>query len=164
MTREIGQAPGSRTSTDEAVALRGQAAVAPAKLAHRLFRDRFFGHRWDRLAALGAHRQRPLWASTSTKNPAYPDTLYVDELIGPDTVNTLPEVTIVAFEDHGTLARTIDAWVEEAAEVMHRLAAVGADMDDVGLTLEDQGLAAFDTSYQQVHAAPAAKTRQLNRR
>ena len=83
-------------------------AIAQAKLAYRLFRERFAGERWERLAALGAHPQRPLWASTSTKNPAYPDTLYVDELIGPDTVNTLPEATIAAFEDHGTLARTID--------------------------------------------------------
>ena len=74
--------------TDEALALRGQAAIAQAKLAYRLFRERFSGERWQRLAGLGAHRQRPLWASTSTKNPAYPDTRYVDELIGPDTVNT----------------------------------------------------------------------------
>ena len=105
--------------------------------------EQFSGERWQRLADLGAHRQRPLWASTSTKNPAYPDTLYVDELIGPDTVNTLPEATIAAFEDHGTLARTIDTGVEEAAEVMRRLAAVGIDMDDVGLTLEDNGVASF---------------------
>ena len=118
--------------TDEALALRGRAAVAQAKLAYRLFQERFSGERWQRLADLGAHRQRPLWASTSTKNPAYPDTLYVDELIGPDTVNTLPELTIAAFEDHGTLARTIDTGVDEAAEVMRRLAAVGVDMDDVG--------------------------------
>ena len=143
--------------TDEALALRGQAAIAQAKLAYRLFRERFSGARWQRLAALGAHRQRPLWASTSTKNPAYPDTLYVDELIGPDTVNTLPEATIAAFDDHGTLARTIDTGVDEAAEVMRRLAAVGIDMDDVGLTLEDQGVAGFHTSYQQVLAALAAK-------
>ena len=148
--------------TDEALALRGQAAVAQAKLAYRLFRERFSGARWQRLAALGAHLQRPLWASTSTKNPAYPDTLYVDELIGPDTVNTLPEVTIAAFDDHGTLARTIDTGVDEAAEVMRRLAAVGIDMDDVGLTLEDQGVAGFHTSFQQVLAALRAKARQLS--
>ena len=105
--------------------------------------------------------QRPLWASTSTKNPAYPDTLYVDSLIGPDTVNTLPEVTIAAFEDHGTLARTIDTDVDEAAEVMRRLAAVGIDMDDVGLTLEDQGVASFHESFQDVLGALDAKARQL---
>jgi hypothetical protein len=83
-----------------------------------------------------------LWASTSTKVPAYPDTRYVDELIGPHTVNTLPEVTMAAFAEHGTLARTIDTGVDEAAEVMRRLVAVGIDMDDVGLTLEDRGVAA----------------------
>ncbi len=150
--------------TREALALRGQAAIAQAKLAYRLFRKRFAGERWQRLAALGAHPQRPLWASTSTKNPAYPDTRYVDELIGPDTVNTLPEVTIAAFTDHGTLARTIDTGVDEAAEVMRRLAAAGVDMDDVGLTLEDHGIAGFHTSYQQVLAALAAKADELSHR
>ena len=150
--------------TDEALALRGQAAIAQARLAYRLFREQFSGQRWQRLAGLGAHDRGPLRASTSTKNPAYPDTRYVDELIGPDTVNTLPEVTIAAFADHGTLARTIDTGVDEAAEVMRRLAAVGVNMDDVGLTLEDQGVAGFHTSYQQVLAALAAKARHLSRR
>jgi transaldolase len=152
------------TGTGEALALRGQAAIAQAKLAYRLFREQFSGERWQRLAGLGAHLQRPLWASTSTKNPTYPDTRYVDGLIGPDTVNTLPESTIAAFADHGTLARTIDTGVDEAAEVMRRLAAVGVDMDDVGLTLEDQGVAGFHTSYEQVLAALAAKANQLSRR
>jgi transaldolase len=150
--------------TTEALALRGQAAIAQAKLAYRLFREQFSGARWQRLAGLGAHLQRPLWASTSTKNPAYPDTVYVDALIGPDTVNTLPEVTIAAFEDHGTLARTIDDGVDGAAEVMHRLAAAGVDMDAVGLILENQGIASFHASYQQVLAALAAKAEQLSRR
>ena len=108
--------------------------------------------------------QRPLWASTSTKNPAYPDTLYVDELIGPDTVNTLPESAIDAFEDHGTLARTLDSRLEEATEVMRRLAAVGIDMDDVGLTLEDNGVAGFHKSLQHVLASLHAKARQLSSR
>ena len=89
------------------------------------FAQRFAGDRWERLAELGAHVQRPLWASTSTKNPTYSDTLYVDSLIGPDTVNTLPEATIAAFEDHGRVARTIDTDVDDAREVMRRLAAVG---------------------------------------
>jgi transaldolase len=150
--------------TPEALELRGRAAIAQAKLAYRLFRERFAGERWQRLAALGAHPQRPLWASTSTKNPAYPDTRYVDELIGPDTVNTLPEPTIAAFTDHGTLARTIDTEVAEAAAVMRRLAAVGVDMNDIGLTLEDQGVAGFRASYQQVLAALAAKAEQLSHR
>ena len=150
--------------TRAALALRGQVAIAQAKLAYQLFQQRFSGERWQRLAGLGAHPQRPLWASTSTKNPAYPDTRYVDELIGPNTVNTLPETTIAAFTDHGTLARTIDTGVEEAADVMRRLAAVGVDMDDVGSALENQGVAGFTASYRQVLAALAAKAEQLSRR
>jgi transaldolase len=150
--------------TPQALELRGQAAIAQAKLAYRLFRERFAGERWQRLAALGAHPQRPLWASTSTKNPAYPDTRYVDHLIGPDTVNTLPEVTIAAFTDHGTLARTIDTEVHEAAMVMRRLAAAGIDMEDIGLTLEDRGVASFHASSQQVLAALATKAEQLSHR
>jgi transaldolase len=104
--------------TREALALRGQAAIAQAKLAYRLFQESVAGERWQRLAGRGAHPQRPLWASTSAKNPDYPDTRYVDELIGPGTVNTLPEATIAAFTDHGTLARTVDTAVDEAADVM----------------------------------------------
>jgi transaldolase len=150
--------------TDEALALRGQAAVAQAKLAYRLFQEKFSGPRWQRLASLGAHHQRPLWASTSTKNLDYPDTLYVDELIGTDTVNTLPEPTIAAFEDHGRLARTIDADVAEAAAVMTRLAGVGIDMDDVGLTLEDNGVAGFHESFQEMLAGLDTKAHQLSRR
>jgi transaldolase len=147
--------------TGDALALRGQAAVAQAKLAYRLFGDRFAGERWERLAAQGAHVQRPLWASTSTKNPAYPDTLYVDSLIGPDTVNTLPEATIAAFEDHGTLARSIDRGVDDAGAVMRALAEVGVDMDDVGRTLEDQGVASFHQSFAHVLEALEGKARQL---
>jgi transaldolase len=145
----------------EALALHGQAAVAQAELAYRLFRDRFTGERWQRLAAQGAHVQRPLWASTSTKDPAYPDTLYVDSLIGPDTVTTLPEATIAAFEDHGTLARTIDRGVDHARAVMDALDEVGVDMDDVGRTLEDQGVASFHQSFAHVLQALETKARQL---
>lgn len=141
--------------------LRGRAAVAQARLAYELFGQRFSGDRWDRLAELGAHLQRPLWASTSTKNASYSDTLYVDSLIGSDTVNTLPETTIAAFEDHGRLARTIDSDVEDAREVMRRLDAVGIDMDDVGLTLEDQGVASFHQSFQDVLAELGTKARRL---
>ncbi len=143
--------------TGDALALRGQAAVAQARLAYRLFRDRFAGERWERLAARGARVQRPLWASTSTKNPSYPDTLYVDGLIGPDTVNTLPETTIAAFEDHGTIARTIDSGVDDAGAVMQALAEVGVDMDDVGRALEDQGVASFHESF--VHVLHALQTK-----
>src|SRR5215204_6392662 len=106
--------------TDEALALRGRAALAQAKLAYRLFRRRFSGRRWEALAARGARPQRPLWASTSTKNPSYADTLYVDGLIGRGTINTLPEATIAAFEDHGTLAATIESDVAEAERTLDR--------------------------------------------
>ena len=99
---------------EQAAGLEGKAAVAQAKLAYRLFQERFSGPRWEALAARGAHLQRPLWASTSTKNPAYPDLLYVDSLIGPHTVNTMPDATVAAFVDHGTVARTVDTDVAEA--------------------------------------------------
>ena len=143
--------------------LYGRAAVAQAKLAYQLFTERFSGRRWARLTALGAHRQRPLWASTSTKNPAYRDTLYVDELIGPDTVNTLPEATIAAFEDHGTLARTIDTYVEESIEVVRRLAGVGIDMDDVGSVLEEQAIDAFERSFRSAQASLVGRATALKR-
>ena len=112
----------------------------------------------------GAHVQRPLWASTSTKNPAYPDTLYVDNLIGPDTVNTLPETTIAALEDHGTLPRTIDRDLDEAVKDLEHLVRLGIDMDDVGLTLETQGVAAFHQSFAHVLNTLEAKARQLVKR
>jgi transaldolase len=136
--------------TPEALALRGRAAVAQAKLAYQLFRERFSGERWQRLTTRGARVQRPLWASTSTKNPDYPDTLYVDNLIGPDTVNTMPESTIEAFEDHGRIARTIDVGVDESRAVMSALAAVGVDMGDVGRVLEEEGVASFAKSYDEL--------------
>ena len=136
--------------TDEALALRGRAAVANAKLAYALFCERFAGPRWDALVARGARPQRPLWASTSTKNPAYPDTLYVDHLIGPHTVNTLPDATIEAFEDHGTIARTVDQGLDEARADLEALAAVGVDLDDVTKVLEDEGVAAFSKSFDEL--------------
>jgi transaldolase len=148
--------------TDEALALRGRAAVAQAKLAYQLFRDAHTGQRWEHLASRGARVQRPLWASTSTKNPSYPDTLYVDNLIGPDTVNTLPETTLAAFEDHGTLARTIDADTALADHDMRALTVAGIDMDDVGQTLEDQGIAAFHASFAHVLDALRAKAHALS--
>jgi len=147
--------------TPDAHALRGRAAVAQAKLAYQLFGERFSGERWERLAALGAHVQRPLWASTSTKDPALADTFYVENLIGPDTVNTLPETTIAAFEDHGRLARTLDTDVDDTHDVMRRLGVVGIDMDDVGLTLEDHGVASFDQSFQDVLGVLDTKAHRL---
>jgi transaldolase len=145
--------------TDDALALRGRAAIAQAKLAYRLFSEQFSTARWRRLAHLGADIQRPLWASTSTKNPTDRDTRYVEELIGPDTVTTLPEATIAAFEDHGVLGRTVDMDVRQAAELLQQLAAVGIDMDEVGHTLEDNGVASFDTAYQGILETLAGTTR-----
>ena len=145
----------------EALALRGKAAVAQGKLAYRHFTEAFSGPRWEALAALGARPQRPLWASTSTKNPAYPDTLYVDQLIGPQTVNTLPDATIEAFADHGTLARTIDANMDEADATWSGLEAIGVSMDDVAETLEREGVSSFQKSFDELLDALSAKATEL---
>ena len=141
----------------EALALRGKGAVAQGKLAYQLFQKTFAGHRWEALAVKGAVVQRPLWASTSTKNPAYPDTMYVDELIGPDTVNTLPEATIEAFADHGHLARRVDADLDEAKQSWSGLTDVGIDLDDVAETLEREGVASFQKSFDELLGALEAK-------
>jgi transaldolase len=146
----------------EALALRGKAAVAQGKLAYKQFRSTFSGPRWDGLAARGARLQRPLWASTSTKNPAYPDTLYVDTLIGPDTVNTMPDATIKAFADHGTIARTVDADVDEAEAVWRELAEVGVDMDDVAAQLEREGVSSFEKSFDELLTALQTKANELS--
>ena len=145
----------------DALALRGKGAIAQGKLAYQLFVRKFSGSRWEALAARGARLQRPLWASTSTKNPAYPDTLYVDNLIGPDTVNTLPEATIEAFSDHGTLARTVDADVEEAEHVWKALSVVGVDLDDVARQLEEEGVASFTKSFDELISSLSAKAAEL---
>ena len=147
--------------SDEALALRGKAAVAQAKLAFKLFTETFSGPRWEALATRGARVQRPLWASTSTKNPEYPDTLYVDELIGPDTVNTLPDATLEAFADHGTVARRIDADVDQAEAVWAALPGVGVDMDDVADQLEREGVASFMGAFDELIEALEAKAAEL---
>jgi transaldolase len=147
--------------TDGALALRGRAAIAQAQVAYERFVATFQGPRWDALAARGARVQRPLWASTSTKNPAYPDTAYVDALIGPDTVNTMPEDTIEAFLDHGTLARTVDADPATAERTLDALAEVGVDLDDVALVLEDQGVAAFAKAFDELIGALDTKAAEL---
>jgi transaldolase len=148
--------------TDEALALRGRAAVAQAQLAYAQFADRFSGPRWQALAARGARVQRPLWASTSTKNPAYADTLYVDSLVGPETVNTMPEATLEALEDHGTLARTVDADVDAARATWDAIAAAGVDLDDVGRVLEEQGVASFAKSFDELLVALGSKAEDLH--
>jgi transaldolase len=142
-----GQSAGRAT---EIQALRGTAAVAQAQRAYALFAQRFSGARWEALASRGAKVQRPLWASTSTKNPAYPDLVYVDTLIGPDTVNTMPDDTIAAFLDHGHPARTVDADPDAAGRALQRIEAAGVDMADVARTLEDEGVASFTKSFDEL--------------
>ena len=148
--------------TPEAAALQGKAAVANAKLAYQVFKDRFQGPRWEALAARGAKVQRPLWASTSTKNPAFPDTLYIDTLIGPDTVNTIPDATLDAFDDHGTVARTIDEGVEAARVDLERLSAMGVDLVDVTDVLEQEGVAAFSKSFDELIGSLETKADSFN--
>jgi transaldolase len=129
--------------------LRGNAAVANAKLAYALFKERFAGKRWDELAAKGARLQRPLWASTSTKNPAYSPTLYVDSLIGKHTVNTLAPASIEVLHkgDGNQKADSVEKDVDGARKVMDDLAAAGIDFDDVTATLEREGVASFSASF-----------------
>lgn len=136
--------------TPQALALKGQVAVANGQMAYKAFLETFRGSRWDALVERGARVQRPLWASTSTKNDSYPDTLYVDELIGPDTVNTLPDATLEAFVDHGTTKRTIDRDFDQAAQIMSDLAEVGVDIADVTQLLEDQGVASFEKAFDEL--------------
>ncbi len=136
--------------TDEALALKGKAAIAQGVLAYELFQQTFAGPRWEALAAKGARYQRPLWASTSTKDPSYPDTLYIDTLIGPNTVNTIPDATLLAFEDHGTVARTIDADVAGAHQVISKLSDLGIDLEEVAVQLEQEGVDSFAKSFDDV--------------
>lgn len=136
-------------ASPEARALVGTAAVAQAQIAYAMFREVFSGPRWEALAARGARVQRPLWASTSTKNPDYPDTLYVDSLIGPDSVNTLPDATLEAFEDHGTVARTVDTDPDEARRRWHLLGEL-VDLDEVARVLEAEGVASFEKSFDEL--------------
>ena len=136
--------------TEEALALRGKAAVAQAKMAYQLFLERFSGARWEALEQKGARVQRPLWASTSTKNPEYDDLLYINSLIGDNSVNTMPDKTIDAFLDHGVVERTIDKDVEGAQAVLDGLAEAGVDMSDVSRQIEDEGVAAFAKSFDEL--------------
>ena len=146
---------------DETKAFRGRVAVANAKLAYALFRRQFSGARWEALAARGARVQRPLWASTSTKNPAYRDVMYVEDLIGPDTVNTMPPATISAFADHGAVERTVDAHVDEERALIARLEASGIMLRDITDTLLRDGLASFAKSFDSLIAGLETKRRSL---
>jgi transaldolase len=144
--------------TDEALALRGKLAIANAKLAYEHYLQAFSGPRWEALAAKGAFTQRCLWASTSTKNPAYRDVLYVEELIGPHTVNTMPEETIKDFQDHGEVrGDTVLEGVDEAHKLFDQLAAVGIDYDDVVETLEREGVQKFSDSFKELLDGVTAK-------
>ena len=127
--------------------LQGRLAVDNAKLAYQHYLDVFSGERWDALAAAGARPQRCLWASTSTKNPAYRDVLYVEELVGPATVNTMPFETIEAFQDHGVVRDTLTEGVDDAHALLHELAEAGIDYDDVTATLEAEGVQKFSDSF-----------------
>ena len=131
--------------------LQGKPAVANARIAYESFERIFSGPRWEALAAKGARVQRPLWASTSTKNPAYPDTIYVDDLIGPHTVNTMPDQTIEAARDHATAKRTIDADVDQAHKVIDEVKAAGVDFDRIVMQeLVDEGVKSFAASYDSL--------------
>ena len=131
--------------------LAGRAGVANARVAYESFQRIFSGERWERLAAAGANLQRPLWASTGTKNPAYPDTMYVDELIGPHTVNTMPDATLEAARDHATPARTVDRDVPAAHAHLRAVREAGVDVDDiVGRILVEEGVAAFARSFDSL--------------
>ena len=144
--------------TEQALALRGQAAVANARLAYQAYEQVVAAERWQRLEQAGASRQRPLWASTSTKNPDYSDTLYVTELVAPDTVNTMPEPTLEAVADHGEIrGDTVRGSYDQAREVFDRLALAGVDMDDVGRALEAEGVEKFETSWVDLLISVEAK-------
>ena len=146
---------------EEVLSLRGRAAVANAKLAYEAFLETFAGERWEALAADGAKVQRPLWASTSTKNPDYSDVLYVDELIGPDTVNTLPQATLDAYRDHGDPSPRLAEGLAEARSFMDRLADAGVDMTEVTDRLEAEGVKAFADSFESLLATMRAKCEEV---
>jgi transaldolase len=141
--------------------VKGKLAVANAKLAYQRYKELFAGERWEKLRERGATAQRCLWASTSTKNPAYSDVLYVDELIGPETVNTMPEETIDAFEDHGVVELTLERDLDEARRVFERVAEAGVDYDDVVDTLEREGVQKFSDSFAELLDGVRAKRGEL---
>jgi transaldolase len=137
--------------------LRGTVALASARVAYHRYLKAFSAERWKRLESLGAKRQRPLWASTGTKNPDYPDLLYVSELIGPDVVNTMPEATLHAFADHGIVSRTLDADPAEARRTLSNAATAGVDLTAITTELEREGVNAFCDSYHQLLACLTSK-------
>jgi transaldolase len=158
-----------KVGTEDAKALKGKAAVANARLAYQLYEEKFGGERWAALKAAGAKPQRPLWASTGVKDPAYDDTMYVVDLVAPDTVNTMPEPTLQAVHDHGVISGdTVRGNYLDARKVMDDLAVVGVDYDDVVEVLETEGVDKFEQSWTELievvqakldqHSDPAAKS------
>ena len=141
--------------------LKGKLAVANAKLAYQNYKEKFSGERWEALAAKGATPQWCLWASTSTKNPEYRDVLYIEELIGPGTVNTMPRETIEAFQDHGEVALTLEEGIDKAKQVFEQVAAAGVAYDDVTDTLEQEGVQKFIDSFTELLEGIDAKRKQL---
>jgi transaldolase len=141
--------------------LKGKLAIANAKLAYQRYKELFAGPRWEALAAKGATPQRCLWASTSTKNPAYRDVMYVEELIGPMTVDTMPEETIRAFQDHGKVAPTLEQGLDESKRVFEGVAEAGVDYDDVVATLEREGVDKFADSFSELLEGIRAKAGEL---
>jgi transaldolase len=141
--------------------LKGKLAIANAKLAYQRYKEIFRGARWEALAAKGASKQRCLWASTSTKNPEYRDVMYVEELIGPETVNTMPKETIEAFQDHGRVELTLERGMDEARALFRKLAEIGVDYADVTDTLEREGVEKFADSFRELIEGIEEKRKQL---
>lgn len=141
--------------------LKGRLAIANARVAYQIYKEVFGGSRWRSLEESGANRQRLLWASTSTKNPDYPDTIYVDDLVGPETVNTMPKKTIEAVMDHAEIQPTLEEGVEEAKELLERLREVGLDYEDVTDTLEQEGIHKFADPFNELLHEIEGKARQL---
>ncbi|MFD4623693.1 transaldolase [Streptomyces sp. NPDC058475] len=147
----------AKAGTDEALALKGRAALANARLAYEAYEDVFGGARWTALAPSGAHKQRPLWASTGVKDPAYKDTLYVDELVAPGTVNTMPEATLNATADHGDLhGDAVTGGYEQARADLAAVEALGISYDEIVKQLEDEGVSKFEAAWQELLEAVAA--------
>jgi transaldolase len=143
-----------KIGSDEALALRGKAGIANARLAYELYEQSIAGHRWHELAAAGAHTQRPLWASTGVKNPEYDDTMYVVQLVAPDTVNTMPEATLHAVADHGQIGGAEGAaHYDEARQLFAELQSLGVEIDDVTQVLEAEGVQKFEDSWNQLREA-----------
>ncbi len=159
MDKIVAQKPEMKAKAD---AIRGKIAVANARLAYGIYETRFSGPRWEKLKEKGAVAQRPLWASTGTKNKAYSDTLYVAELIGPNIVNTMPEETMDAFRDHGVVKRTLTASTRnQSLGLMNQLKDVGVDIDDVTRYLVDDGVKKFEQSYHDLVAAVTKEREKL---